>query len=178
MSAVTTILSNPISVGLWDLDSDRSSIGFQNGTMWGALKVRGTFTEFSGGGEITEARTVSGRIDIKSGSINTGLGKRDEDLRRANFFDSEHYPNISVVVKSGEPAGADYVKLDAELTVKGITGPLPLKAKVTPLDHGAVRLSAEAIVTRKQFAVEGNFLGMVGNRTKLHVELVFRPVKT
>lgn len=178
MSAVTAILSNPISVGVWDLDSEHSSIGFDNGTMWGALKVRGAFTEFSGGGEITDAKTVSGRIDIKSGSINTGLGKRDEDLRRANFFDSERYPDISVVVMGGEPAGADYVMLDAELTVKGITGPLPLKAKVTPLDAGAVRLSAETVVTRKQFAVEGNFLGMVGNRTRLHVELVFRPAQT
>jgi hypothetical protein len=45
---------------------------------------------------------------------------------------------------------------------------------VTPLGDGGVRLTTETTVTRKQFAVEGNFLGMVGNKTKLKANLVFR----
>lgn len=174
MSAVTTFLSSPDSVGVWNLDSGQSTIRFENGTMWGALKVRGTFTDFSGSGEIKDAKTVSGQVDIKAGSIDTGLGTRDQDLRRSNFFDSDRYPDITVAVKGGEPAGGDAVRLNAELTVKGITGPLPIQARVAMLDDGGVRLTAEATVTRKQFAVEGNFLGMVGNKTKLSVRLVFR----
>lgn len=75
----------------------------------------------------------------------------------------------------GKPCGGDVARLDAELTVKGITGPLPLKVEVSPLDDGGVRLTTETTVTRKQFAVEGNFLGMVGNKTKLKASLVFRP---
>ncbi|MCV7385495.1 YceI family protein [Mycolicibacter longobardus] len=174
MSSVATFLSNPKAVGSWSLDPGQSSIRFENGTMWGALKVRGAFTDFAGSGEIKDAKTVSGRVDIKAASINTGLGTRDHDLRRSNFFDTDHYPDITVVVTGGEPAGADSVRLDAELTVKGITGPLPLDVEVTPLEDGGVRLTTETTVTRKQFAVEGNFLGMVGNRTKLKASLVFR----
>lgn len=175
MSAVATFLSSRDAVGVWNLDTGQSSIRFENGTMWGALKVRGSFTDFSGSGEIKDAKTVSGRVDIKPESIDTGLGTRDHDLRRSNFFDTERYPNISVVVNGGKPGSGDSVDLDAELTVKGITGPLPLKVDVTPLDDGGVRLVTEAVVTRKQFAVEGNFLGMVGNKTKLRANLVFRP---
>jgi len=174
MSAVTTFLSSPEAVGVWNLDTGQSSIRFENGTMWGALKVRGAFTDFSGGGEIKDAKTVSGRVDIKAASVNTGLGTRDHDLRRSNFFDTDHYPDITVVVNSGESAGGDAARLNAELTVKGTTGPLPLKVDVTPLGDGGVRLTTETTVTRKQFAVEGNFLGMVGNRTKLKASLVFR----
>ncbi|MEB3030270.1 YceI family protein [[Mycobacterium] nativiensis] len=175
MSTVTTFLSSPGAVGVWNLDTDQSSIRFENGTMWGALKVRGSFTDFTGSGEIKDAKTVTGRVDIKAASIDTGLGTRDHDLRRSNFFNSDRYPDIVVVVNGGEPAGGDAVQLDAELTVKGITGALPLRVDVTPLDDGAVRLNTEATVTRKQFAVEGNFLGMVGNRTRLRASLVFRP---
>ncbi|OBH15128.1 YceI family protein [Mycolicibacter sinensis] len=174
MSAVTTFLGSPEAVGTWNLDAGESSIRFENGTMWGALKVRGAFTDFSGSGEIKDAKTVSGRVDIKAASINTGLGTRDHDLRRSNFFDTDRFPDITVVVTSGEPAGGDAARLDAELTVKGITGPLPLKVDITPLGNGAVRLTTETTVTRKQFAVEGNFLGMVGNRTRLRASLVFR----
>ena len=176
MSAVTTFLSSPEAVGVWSLDTEQSSIRFENGTMWGALKVRGAFTNFSGSGEIKDAKTVSGRIDIKAASIDTGLGTRDHDLRRSNFFDTDHYPDITIVVKSGEPAGGDAARLNADLTVKGITGPLPLKVDITPLGDGGVRLTTETTVTRKQFAVEGNFLGMVGNKTKLKASVVFRKV--
>lgn len=174
MSAVTTFLSSPEAVGVWNLDTGQSSIRFENGTMWGALKVRGAFTDFTGSGEIKDAKSVTGRVDIKANSIDTGLGTRDHDLRRSNFFDSDRYPDISVAVNGGEPAGGDTVRLNAELTVKGITGPLPLQVEVTPLGDGAVRLTTEATVTRKQFAVEGNFLGMVGNRTRLRASLVFQ----
>ena len=174
MSAVTTFLGSPGAVGVWTLDTGQSSIRFENGTMWGALKVRGAFTDFTGSGEIKDANTVTGRVDIRAASIDTGLSTRDHDLRRSNFFDTDHYPDITVVVNGGAPAKGDAVRLDAELTVKGITGPLPLEAKVTQLGDGGVRLTTEATVTRKQFAVEGNFLGMVGNRTKLKASLVFR----
>lgn len=174
MSAVTTFLSSAEAVGSWNLDTGQSSIRFENGTMWGALKVRGAFTDFSGSGEIKGDKSVTGRIDIKAASVDTGLGTRDHDLRRSNFFDTDRYPDITVVVTGGEPAGGDVARLNADLTVKGITGPLPLKVDVTPLGDGGVRLTTETTVTRKQFAVEGNFLGMVGNRTKLKASLVFR----
>lgn len=176
MSAVTTILNSPKSVGVWNLVPGQSSIRFENTTMWGALKVRGGFTEFSGDGEIKDAQTVSGRIDVKAASVDTGLHMRDADLRLANFFDVENYPAITVVVTGGEAIGADTVRLRADLTVKGVTAPLPLTVNVATLDDGAVQLTTKTTVTRKQFAVEGNMFGMVGAKTKLTASLVFRHV--
>lgn len=174
MSDVTTILTNPDSIGTWNLVPAQSTIRFENTTLWGALKVRGAFTDFSGDGEIKDAKTVCGRVDVKAASVNTGLGRRDEDLRSANFFDVEKYPEITVVVSGGEPLGADRARLRAELTVKGVTGPMPLEVRIAALDDGAVQLTTETTVTRKQFKVEGNFFGMVGAKTKLRVSLVFR----
>jgi len=173
MLAVTTFLSSPESVGVWNVVPERSSIRFENKTMWGAMKVRGDFTDFSGGGQIQDARTVSGRIEVKAASVHTGLGKRDEDLRSPAFFDVEKYPNITIVVTGGEATGADTVRLQADLTAKGITAPLPLQTTVEVLGGGEVRLTAQTTVARKQFAVEGNMFGMVGARTTLKADLVF-----
>jgi polyisoprenoid-binding protein YceI len=174
MLTVTTFLSSPESVGVWNVVPERSSIRFENKTMWGAMKVRGDFTEFSGGGQIQDARTVSGRLEVKAASVHTGLGKRDEDLRSPAFFDVEKYPSITVAITGGEATGNDTVRLHADLTAKGITAPLPLQAIVEVLDDGGVRLTTQTTVARKQFAVEGNMFGMVGAKTTLKVSLVFR----
>jgi polyisoprenoid-binding protein YceI len=174
MLAVATFLSSPESVGVWNVVPDQSTIQFENKTMWGAMKVRGTFTEFSGGGQIQDAQTVSGRIDVKAASVHTGLGKRDEDLRSPNFFDVEKYPNITIVVTGGEPTRDGAVRLRADLTAKGITAPLPLHTNVEMLDDGGVRLTTQTTIARKQFAVEGNMFGMVGAKTTLRASLVFR----
>lgn len=173
MLAVTTFLGRPESVGVWNVVTERSTIRFENKTMWGAMRVRGTFTEFSGSGQIQDAQTVSGRIEVMAASVHTGLRKRDEDLRSPNFFDVEKYPNITILVTDGEPVGDDKVGLRADLTAKGITAPLPLQAIVEVLDDGAVRLTTQTMVARKQFAVEGNMFGMVGAKTTLKASLVF-----
>lgn len=174
MASVTTFLNSAKSTGTWKLVPGESTLAFENTTMWGALKVRGAFTEFSGTGTLKDTSTVSGTIEINPASLETGLGLRNKDLQGRNFFDVERYPQIVVVVKGGKPAGGDTVALDAELTVKSITGPMPMKARVVPGEDGSVRLVADTVVTRKQFAVEGNFFGSVGPKTKLHADLVFK----
>ena len=92
MTTVTELLGNPESVGVWNLVPERSRITFRNKTMWGALKVHGVFTEFSGDGQITDTGRVFGRVDIKAASLNTKLRKRDEDLRGPTFLDVRNTP--------------------------------------------------------------------------------------
>jgi polyisoprenoid-binding protein YceI len=176
MSSVANLLSDPTSVGVWTLDRDRSNVGFSTKTMWGLLPVKGRFTEFSGDGQITETKGVFGRVDIKAASMDTKMRKRDADLRAPEFFDVEKYPDINVVVTGAEGVDGDTVNLRADLTVRATTTPLPLKVKVAVLDDGAVRVSTQTAVNRKDLGVEGNMLGMVGDKTTLSADLVFRKV--
>jgi polyisoprenoid-binding protein YceI len=174
MSTVAELLKNPESVGVWTLDPDRSTIRFNNKTMWGAMKVNGVFTEFSGDGQITDTGKLLGRVDIKAASLNTKLRRRDEDLLSPTFLDVEKYPDISVVVTGAEPGPGETLKLRADLTVKGTTAPMPMRANVTVRDDGAVRLTTQTTVNRKKWGVTGNMLGMVGDKTTLSTNLVFR----
>jgi polyisoprenoid-binding protein YceI len=173
MSTVTALLKSPGSVGGWRLVPERSTIAFKTKTLWGLVPVTGRFTEFSGEGQISDTGAVSGRLDIKAASLNTGLRKRDDDLREARFFDVANYPDIKVVVTGAEAVDDDTVNVGADLTVRTTTAPLPLRVKVTVLDDGAVRLLTEARIDRKAFGVTGNMLGMVGDTTVLSADVVF-----
>ncbi len=142
--------------------------------MWGLAPVNGRFTEFSGDGQITDTQTVFGRIDIEAASLDTKIRKRNEHLRSADFFEAEKFPDISVVVTSAEAIDGDIVDLRAQLTIKGTTAPLPLRTKVAVLDDGAVRLSTQATIDRKDFGVDGNMMGMIPDKATISGDVVFR----
>ena len=114
MSTVTELLKSPESVGVWTLDPDRSTIRFNNKTMWGAMKVNGVFTEFTGDGQITDTGTLFGRVDIKAASLNTKLrktrrGSPGSDRHRSLVGSRQrsrmwrNTPDISVVITGAEP---------------------------------------------------------------------------
>jgi len=174
MPSTQALLSDPASVGVWNLDQNRSTIGFRAKSMWGLATVKGRFTEFNGDGQITDAQTIFGRIDIHTASLDTKLAIRDAHLRSAAYFDAEKFPDISVVVTGAEAINGDIVDLRAQLTVKGTTAPLPLRARVAVVDGGAVRLSAQTTVDRKDFGVDGNLMGMLTDKVTISGDVVFR----
>jgi polyisoprenoid-binding protein YceI len=174
MAATQEILSNPASVGVWNVDPVHSTISFKCRSMWGLVPVKGRFTEFSGDGQITDAQTVFGRVDIKAASLDTKNRKRDEHLRSPDFFEVAKFPDISVVVTSAEGIDGDTVDLRAQLTVKGTTAPLPLQTTVAVLEDGAVRISAQATIDRTDFGVDGNMMGMVADKATISGDVVFR----
>src|SRR6476661_877609 len=102
MPSTQALLSDPASVGVWNVDPNQSTIGFRAKSMWGLAPVKGRFTEFNGDGQITDSQMVFGRIDIHTASLDTKLGTRDKHLRSADYFDADRFPHISVVVTAAE----------------------------------------------------------------------------
>ena len=84
MTTLETLLTDPDMAGAWNLVPDRSAVTFKVKNMWGLLNVKGRFTDFSGDGQLTGKGAVSGRVDIRTASINTGIGRRDKHLRSAS----------------------------------------------------------------------------------------------
>jgi polyisoprenoid-binding protein YceI len=174
MPSTQALLSDPASVGVWNVDPNRSTITFKAKSMWGLAPVKGRFTEFSGDGQITDTQKIFGRIDVQAASVDTKLRKRDDHLRSADFLEADKFPDISVVVTGAEAISGDIVDLRAQLTVKGTTAPLPLRARVAVVDGGAVRLTAQTTVDRKDFGVDGNLMGMVTDHVTISGDVVFR----
>ncbi|MBU9764159.1 YceI family protein [Mycobacterium sp. TNTM28] len=171
MATTSDILT--VSAGNWILVPDRSTVTFRNKTLWGLATVTGQFTEFRGEG--SAGAGVIGRVVIDAASVRTGIGKRDNHLRSADFFDVEGHPDITVQVTGLEPSD-DRVRLTADLTVRGVSKPIEIPVDVDALDDGALRLSGRCEVHRDDFGVSGDLLGMVGPTTILSGELVFTRV--
>jgi len=177
MAGIQELLSNPESAGAWRVVPEQSTIGFKSKSMWGLVPVKGRFEEFSGDGQIGGGQTVFGRIDVKTASLGTGIRKRDDHLRSADFFEAEKYPDTNVVITSAEAVDGDTVDLRAQLTVKDTTKPLPLRATVTVLGDGTVRVVAQAIINRNDFGVDGNMAGMITENVTISGDVLFRRVE-
>jgi polyisoprenoid-binding protein YceI len=173
MTTVETLLSDPDTAGVWNLIPDRSAVTFKIKNFWGLLNVKGQFTEVNGDGQITGKGAVFGRLDIQAASLRTGIRRRDEHLRSADFFDVERFPEISVVVTAVQPTTGNAADLRADFTIKGVTAQLPLPVRITVLDDGSVRLSAKIKVDRAQFGVDWDRFGMIGKAATASADAVF-----
>lgn len=176
MASVAAVLGDPASVGVWNVVPEQSTIRMKAKTMWGLASVKGRFTEFSGSGQIDDAQSISGHLDIKADSLRTGIGRRDAHLHSDDFFGAEHYHDITVVVTGAEATRDDTVDLRAELSIKNTTRPVRLPTTVTVLDDGAVRLTTQLRINRQDFGVDGNLLGMVGDDATVSGDVVFRRI--
>lgn len=176
MADIRELLGSPEAAGVWRVVPEQSTIGFMCKSMWGLVPVKGRFKEFSGDGQINGGPTVFGRIDIKTASLETGIRKRDQHLRSADFFEVEKYPDTTLVVTSADAIDGDAADLRAQLTVKDTTKPLQLRAAVSVLDDGAVRVTTQATLSRKEFGVDGNMVGMVADKVTISGDVVFRRV--
>lgn len=173
MTTLQALLDDPTVAGTWTLVPARSSVRFKNKTFWGLVPVNGEFTDVSGAEQVTANGALLGHVDIRASSLSTGIGKRDEHLRSADFFDVETHPEIRVEVTGLRPAGEDTADLQATLTVRGTTAPLPLTATISRLGDGNVQVSARTTVDRTKLGVSGNMAGMVAATTTLLADLVF-----
>lgn len=173
MTTLKTLLADPDTVGVWNLDPDRSTIGFKCKTLWGLQWVKGRFTRFTGDGQITAAGAVFGHVDIDATSLETGIKKRDEHLHSADFFDVDRFTEISIVVTGLTPATGNNAELRATMTIKGTTEPLPIPATIHILDDGGIRVTTTTKIDRRTWDVTGDLLGMVSTSATLTADAVF-----
>jgi len=72
-----------------------------------------------------------------------------------------------------QPTKGRAADLRANLTIKGITAPLPLPVTITELDDGSIRISGQTKVDRSQFDLGWNKFGMIGATATAAAEAVF-----
>lgn len=99
-------------------------------------------------------------VSIPLASINTNVAKLDEHLQKADFFDSEKYPDAtfkSTKVEKG--AAPDKLKVTGDLTLHGITQPIVLEVTINKVgEHPMLKVPAAGFdatttIKRSQFGI-------------------------
>ena len=138
------------------LDPSHTTIQFKVRNML-IMNVTGVFEKFRGTVHIDENDMSKSTADvsIETASINTGINRRDDDLRSSGFFDVAHYPAMTFVSTKVEPGAAGTLKVTGNLTIKGVTKEvvLAVEGPKSLQDHVRLAASATATVNRQDFGV-------------------------
>jgi polyisoprenoid-binding protein YceI len=110
-------------------DKAHAYVGFEVSHMV-ISKVKGSFQEFDATLQLdSEGKLGAVNATIDVASIDTGVKKRDDHLRNADFFDAEKYPKISFT--SAGPRERDGKSwLVGDLTLRGVTKEVALEYEV------------------------------------------------
>jgi polyisoprenoid-binding protein YceI len=122
----------------YKFDQSQSTIGFKVHQFLGT--TNGRFTKFSGEIDIDrehpEKSSVSAKIDVRS--IDTGIQKRDDHLRSADFFNVAKFPEITFKSRSVKQTGPQSGDILGDFTMHGVTRPVTLHVKLpSPLSNEA-----------------------------------------
>ncbi|MET8681681.1 YceI family protein [Streptomyces sp. NPDC004647] len=113
--------------GDYTIDPAHSSIGF---TVRHAMvtNVRGSFAEYEGTLHLdgTDASRSTASLDVKIGSVDTGIKDRDGHLLSGDFFDAERFPLMTFRSTAAERVGGDIYRVTGDLTIKDVTRPLTI----------------------------------------------------
>ena len=84
--------------------------------------VRGEFGKMIGTVDFDDKNTGATKIDVTldATTINTGVTKRDDHLRSADFFETAKFPTLSFKSTSAKKT-ADGLAVTGELTMHGVT---------------------------------------------------------
>jgi polyisoprenoid-binding protein YceI len=137
--------------GTWALDPERTTIELRTKAMW-VLPVKATARATGGHGTITPDGQVSGELVIDAGSLDTGISKRDDHVRTADFLDAKTHPVMTFTAQEAKLTGPGTADISGTFTIQDQTRPLTLSAVVATDDDGLV-LTAKAAIDRSQWGV-------------------------
>lgn len=151
-----------LSTGTYVIDPAHSLIGFVARHAM-VTKVRGSFNDFTGTGifDADDPTKSHLQLTIEASSIDTRNADRDTHLRSNDFFDMEHYPEITFVSTAVGTIDAENYRVTGDLTIKGITKSVTVDFEYTgsavdPYGNLRIGFEGKATVNRKDWGVNWN----------------------
>ena len=174
-----------LAVDVYEIDKDHSSANFTVRHMM-VSNVHGRFTQVSGTISYDEKDVTKSSVTavIKTASINTDNGSRDQHLRSADFFDTGKFPLATFKSTRVEKRDKGLVAI-GDLTIKGVTKQVEMPFEISKANTPfGVRIGVNATlkINRQDFGVKYNETldngGLaVGNEVTLDLNVEARPAK-
>lgn len=169
----------------WTIDPAHSSASFKVKHMM-ISDVRGSFRDVQGTLSFDENNLENSKVDvtIAAASIDTGIQKRDDHLRSADFFDVANYPNLTFVSKQITDVKQDSFKLVGDLTIHGVTKEVvlavsgPTAEAKDPWGNMRRAVQATTSINRKDFGLTWNAAletggVLVGDEIRIELDVQF-----
>ncbi len=117
---------------LYRIEPGYTSLEFVVQNMWGSFSTTGSFSHFSGELLLDLEAPQNSRVDVtaEAASIHTAWDNANRMLQSSDYLDPAHYPTVHYVSERVEQLGPDHVVLHGQLTLRGVTCPLDLDARL------------------------------------------------
>jgi polyisoprenoid-binding protein YceI len=155
------LLASPALADTWTIDKNHSEAGFQIRHLMS--RVRGHFNDFAGTVVADPAKPEASSVEftIKTASIDTGNEGRDTDLRTANFFEVEKYPEITFKSTRFKAAGKDKYDVTGTLTMHGVSKEITVPVVFLgfgkdPWGNERAGFSLDTTLNRKDYGITWN----------------------
>ncbi len=160
-AGIALLASSSFAQETYKIDPVHSSVNFKIRHFFS--KVPGRFKDFQGTIRLDSKDTAKSSVEatIQTGGIDTGIEKRDADLRSDHFFDVAKYPTMTFKSTDWRLVERDTYAVTGDLTLHGVTKPVTLHVKFLgsgPDTWGGYRSGWEATTTldRTLFGVSWN----------------------
>ena len=166
--------------GRYAIDASHSHVGFSVRHVM-VSRTKGRFADVSGEVTIGEDPLESSvEVEIQAASIDTRDETRDAHLRSPDFLDAEQFPTLSYRSRQVTPAGRGRWTVEGDLTVRGVTRPVPLDVTFEggandPWGGQRIGFTASAELDREAFGLTWNQAletggVLVGKTVKIEIE--------
>ena len=136
------------------------------------LSVDGSFKELAGK-MVFDPKNLSNSIfdvTVAANTINTGIAKRDEHLKKEEFFGAEKHPVISIKTTKIQAKKNNLYFTTAVLTIKGVSKNIQFDFIAKPITSG-YHFTGGFTINRKDFGVGGNSMTM-GDEVKVSLDVL------
>lgn len=123
LAAILLFFSAKSFAVTYKVDKDHSRVGFTVRHLM-LTNIHGQFNDFSGTFDFDPVKNslANTTFVVQTGSVYTGVEKRDAQLKSADFFDSAKFPTMTLENVSIKRAGKDAFKykLTGDLSIHGV----------------------------------------------------------
>jgi polyisoprenoid-binding protein YceI len=162
-----TTAGTQTTIERWTADPSRTTVEFEVEHLWGLHTVRGRFRSVDGAYSVGPTGSEI-ELTIDAASVDTGVARRDEHLRSADFFFVDLHPQVRFRSTGLTGLGHGEVHVSGELEAAGTTVPLALDASVRLID-GELEVEATTTVDLGRFGMSEGPFGNIRPPATLHV---------
>ena len=171
----------PATSTTWKIDPSHSHVEFAVKHLM-ISSVKGLFSDVEGEIVIVDGNPAASSVNavIKTASIDTRTGQRDDHLRSPDFLDAAKYPEITFKSTTISGGNSEF-KLTGNLTISGVTKEIALDATnegsgKDPWGGERIGFSAKTKIDRRDFgltynqAIEAGGV-VIGHEVKISIEV-------